>query len=63
MDDAVKEYQEALLDMPDYADARLALANALRQQGKLDEAISDYRDYLRAAAAGIQRSREAWPTP
>ena len=47
MDDAIKEYQEALLNKPDYADARLALANALGQQGKLDEAISDYRDYVR----------------
>jgi tetratricopeptide (TPR) repeat protein len=38
-------------------DARLALANTLRQQGKLDEAISDYRDYVEGAAAGFQRSR------
>ena len=37
---------------------RLALANALRQQGKLDDAISNYRDYVQARPAGIQRPCE-----
>ena len=62
MDDAIKEYQEALLNKPDYADARLALANALRQQGKLDEAISDYRDYVKERPQDSALTR-AWPMP
>ncbi len=47
MDDAVKEFQEALRAKPDYAEARLALADALRQSGHLEDAIGNYRDYLR----------------
>ena len=46
-DDGIKELREALRDNANYSDARLALANALKQQGQLYEAIGHYEQYLR----------------
>jgi protein O-mannosyl-transferase len=43
LDEAIKEYREALRLKPDDADAHYDLANALYRNGLLDEAIREYR--------------------
>ena len=47
LDEAIKEFSEALRGKPDFAEARLSLAMALRQKGNLNEAIMNYKEYLR----------------
>jgi serine/threonine protein kinase/tetratricopeptide (TPR) repeat protein len=44
---AEAHFREAIRLKPDYANAHYNLGNALRHQGKLDEAISAYHDALR----------------
>ena len=50
LDEAIKEYQEALRLKPEDAQAHNNLGNALAEQGKLDEAIGHYREALRLNA-------------
>ncbi len=50
---AIEHYQKAVSIAPDYFEARLNLANALAEQGELDEAINHYEQVL------VQRPRSA----
>jgi tetratricopeptide (TPR) repeat protein len=45
-DDAITQYEEALLIKPDYTDARFNLGNALAQKGRMDDAITQYQQAL-----------------
>jgi protein O-mannosyl-transferase len=47
MEEAVRQYQEALRIKPDDGDARYNLANMLVRQAKYPEAIAQYREVLR----------------
>ena len=47
VEDALGELRETLRDQPEFSEARLALASALRQKGDLYEAIGHYQEYLR----------------
>ncbi len=47
IDDAIKEYQEAIRLKPDYADAHNNLGVVLAEKGNLDAAIDEYRKTLR----------------
>jgi Tfp pilus assembly protein PilF len=47
LDEAIRQYRQALQIKPNYTIARYNLANALSRQGKKDEAIKHYREVLR----------------
>lgn len=47
LDEAVRQYNQALKIKPNYTIARYNLANALSRLGKVDEAIGHYREALR----------------
>ncbi|WXG41901.1 MAG: tetratricopeptide repeat protein [Candidatus Freyarchaeum deiterrae] len=47
LDEAIREYKEAIGINPDYADAHNNLGNALKDKGLLDEAISEYTEALK----------------
>ena len=47
MDEAIREYQEALRLQPDDAKAHNNLGIALDQKGQLDEAIRQYQEAIR----------------
>ena len=42
MDEAIRQYQEAIRLKPDYAEAHNNLGNALAEKGQMDEAIRQY---------------------
>ena len=46
-EEGIKDLQENLRDKPEYAEARLALADAFAHSGHLADAIAHYREYLR----------------
>ena len=50
LDEAIREYQEALRLKPEDAQAHNNLGNALAEQGKVEEAIEAYREALRLNA-------------
>ncbi len=53
MEDAIRQYNEALRIKPDDGDARYNLANMLVRQAKYPEAIAQYREVLKAAPDNI----------
>ena len=46
MEDAIRLYQEALAERPNFAEALLNLGHALKSQGNLDEARNCWRQAL-----------------
>ncbi len=53
MEDALRQYNEALRIKPDDADARYNLANMLVRQAKYPEAIAQYREVLKTAPGNV----------
>ncbi|MEQ1826989.1 MAG: tetratricopeptide repeat protein [Pirellula sp.] len=47
LDEAVKEYREAIRLEPEFPNAHNGLGNILAKQGNLEEAIAEYRDALK----------------
>ena len=47
MDEAIRQFQEALRLKPDYAEAHNNLGIALARKGQIDEAISQFQEALR----------------
>ncbi len=47
IDEAISQYQEAILLIPGYAEAHYNLGNALGRQGQIDEAISQFQEAIR----------------
>jgi len=47
VDEAISQYQEAILLIPGYAEAHYNLGTALQKNGQIDEAISQFREAIR----------------
>ena len=49
MDEAIREYRDAIRINPDYAGAHNNLGIALKKKGLVDEAIREYENFIRCA--------------
>jgi len=62
MDDAIREYKEALRIDPDYAPARSNLGSLYLRQDKIEDAIAEFEQALRrgVSSALIRRNTKSW---
>ncbi len=54
VDEAIREYREAVRLPPGYALAHFNLGNAYQAKGRIDDAIGEYREALRANAGHVE---------
>ena len=54
MDEAIRQFQEAIRLKPDYAEAHYNLGNALDKKGRTDEAIRQYQEAVRLKPDSFQ---------
>ena len=57
LDEAIDHFQQAIQEVPDFAEAHGYLATALQMQGNLDDAIRHYQEALRIAPGTPEMER------